>query len=46
MDVGVDSHDFKPWHFDEIHIGMNTKAEAKALHLKDKIVPAGLPPPI
>lgn len=31
MDVGVDSHDFKPWHFDEIQTIMKTKAEAKAI---------------
>ena len=32
MDVGVDSHDFRPWHFDEIEAIMRTKTEAKALH--------------
>ena len=30
IDVGVDSHDFRPWHFDEIHAVMKVKAEAKA----------------
>ena len=30
MDVGVDSHDFRPWHFDEIQAVMKVKAEAKA----------------
>ncbi len=32
MDVGVDSHDFRPWHFDEIQAIMRVKAEAKTLH--------------
>jgi calcineurin-like phosphoesterase family protein len=26
MDVGVDTHDFHPWHFDEIRCRMNEKA--------------------
>jgi calcineurin-like phosphoesterase family protein len=30
MDVGVDTHDFRPWHFDEIADIMK-KAEARAL---------------
>jgi calcineurin-like phosphoesterase family protein len=30
MDVGVDSHDFRPWPFDEIQTIMKMKAEAKA----------------
>lgn len=34
MDVGVDSHDFRPWHFDEIQAIMKIKAEAKAKHLE------------
>lgn len=29
MDVGVDTHDFHPWHFDEIQTVMNVKAEAR-----------------
>lgn len=29
MDVGVDTHDFRPWHFDEIQTVMNVKAEAR-----------------
>ena len=29
MDVGVDSHDFRPWHFDEIQAVMKVKADAK-----------------
>jgi calcineurin-like phosphoesterase family protein len=28
MDVGVDTHDFRPWHFDEIAARMNDKATA------------------
>ena len=32
MDVGVDSHDFRPWHFDEIQAIMRVKEEARALH--------------
>jgi len=35
MDVGVDSHDFKPWHFDEIQAIMRVKAEAKAMRLEN-----------
>jgi hypothetical protein len=27
MDVGVDTHDFRPWHFDEIKLLMTEKAE-------------------
>jgi hypothetical protein len=34
MDVGVDSHDFRPWHFDEIQAVMKVKAEAKAKHIE------------
>jgi RHS repeat-associated protein len=29
MDVGVDSHDFRPWHFDEIQAVMKGKADAR-----------------
>ena len=25
MDVGVDTHDFRPWHFDEIQAVMKAK---------------------
>jgi calcineurin-like phosphoesterase family protein len=39
MDVGVDSHDFRPWHFDEIQAIMKTKAEARAKSLQDKSSP-------
>ena len=31
MDVGVDTHDFRPWHYDEIADSMRKKAEAPAL---------------
>jgi len=27
MDVGVDTHDFGPWHFDEINVRMTQKIE-------------------
>lgn len=27
MDVGVDTHDFRPWHFDEINKQMASKTE-------------------
>jgi len=27
MDVGVDTHDFRPWHFDEISLLMTEKAK-------------------
>jgi hypothetical protein len=27
MDVGVDTHDFQPWHFDEINLLMTEKAK-------------------
>jgi len=26
MDVGVDTHDFRPWHFDEIQDRMKAKS--------------------
>ena len=29
MDVGVDTHDFRPWHFDEINLLMTEKAKAR-----------------
>jgi hypothetical protein len=38
MDVGVDSHDFRPWHFDEIQVVMRGKAEAKAAHMEKRNV--------
>jgi hypothetical protein len=27
MDVGVETHDFRPWHFDEINLLMTEKAK-------------------
>jgi hypothetical protein len=36
MDVGVDSHDFRPWHFDEIQAVMKIKADAKAAHIEKR----------
>jgi hypothetical protein len=27
MDVGVDTHDFRPWHFDEINLLMTEKTK-------------------
>jgi hypothetical protein len=35
MDVGVDSHGLRPWHFDEIADIMRRKAEAPALASDD-----------
>jgi calcineurin-like phosphoesterase family protein len=29
MDVGVDTHDFRPWHFDEVQAVMQAKAIAR-----------------
>jgi hypothetical protein len=29
MDVGVDTHDFRPWHFDEIGLLMTEKAKVR-----------------
>ena len=36
LDVGVDSHDFRPWHFDEIQAVMNTKADSKAKYIENQ----------
>ena len=30
MDVGVGTHDFSPWHFDEISVLMAVKASAQS----------------
>lgn len=38
MDVGVDSHDFRPWHFDEIQAVMQAKADARQQHVQKKQV--------
>jgi hypothetical protein len=37
----VDSHDFRPWHFDEIQAVMKVKAEAKAKHIEIRKTMAG-----
>ena len=29
MDVGVDTHDFRPWHFDEIKAAMNERTRLR-----------------
>jgi hypothetical protein len=29
MDVGVDTHDFRPWHFDEIGSLMTARAKVR-----------------
>jgi hypothetical protein len=29
LDVGVDTHDFRPWHFDEVRAVMQAKAIAR-----------------
>lgn len=36
MDVGVDSNDFRPWHFDEIQRVMEAKADTRQEHLRKK----------
>lgn len=32
MDVGVDTHDFRPWHFDEIRVRMGEKSKLRVAH--------------
>lgn len=34
LDVGVDTHDFRPWHFDEIETIMKAKAAARESNLQ------------
>jgi hypothetical protein len=41
MEVGADSHDFRPWHFDEIQAVMKLKAEAKAKDIEMRESVAG-----
>jgi hypothetical protein len=41
MDVGVDSHDFRPWNFDEIKAVMKGKEAAKAKHIEMREFMAG-----
>lgn len=36
MDIGVDSHKFRPWHFEELKAAMATKAEAREVAIKEK----------
>jgi calcineurin-like phosphoesterase family protein len=36
MDVGVDTHDFRPWHLDEIATRMESKARDRAERLKSE----------
>ena len=37
MDVGVDTHDFRPWHYDEVAGVMEKKSEAQNLtQVRDK----------
>jgi calcineurin-like phosphoesterase family protein len=42
MDVGVDAHDFRPWHFDEIHAAMKAKDAVRNQSLAKKGENAGL----
>jgi len=37
MDVGVDTHDFRPWHFDEINLLMTEKAKLSELRRTDPL---------
>jgi calcineurin-like phosphoesterase family protein len=39
MDVGVDTHDFRPWHFNEIQTRMDEKTKARS-------APSGLESPV
>jgi hypothetical protein len=36
MDVGVDTHDFRPWHVDEIRAVMKIKADAGEQRAQDR----------
>lgn len=42
LDVGVDTHDFRPWHFDEIRSTMKAKADARetSAAARSSIVPS------
>jgi len=43
MDVGVDTHDFRPWHFDEVRARMaqRMKERTAAGHLSNFSTPDG-----
>ena len=48
MDVGVDTHDFRPWHFDEIRSRMDEKAKLRATSVipeSSMDLPDGILPP-
>jgi calcineurin-like phosphoesterase family protein len=38
MDVGVDTHDFRPWHFDQIRTRMGEKAKARSVLGESRLV--------
>jgi calcineurin-like phosphoesterase family protein len=38
MDVGVDTHDFRPWHFDEIQAIMKVKTTAKEQSPETRVI--------
>ncbi len=37
MDVGVDTHDFRPWHYDEIQALMGERAKARDEHANPSV---------
>lgn len=36
LDIGVDTHDFRPWHFDELQAVMKAKGEAREEKMMDE----------
>lgn len=36
LDIGVDTHDFRPWHFDELQAVMKAKGEAREKKMMDE----------